>query len=143
MFSSGGFTLVELLVVIAIIGVLSTIGLVSFQTASRKARDGKRQGDLSQVRAALELYRAQLNTYPSTSSYPSMTGTLSTAGYLAAPIPADPKGAPYTQYSYTSTGNTFCMCAALEIAGSGNATGNAAAACPLAPSGNFYCVIQP
>lgn len=143
MLSSGGFTLVELLVVIAIIGILSTIGIASFRTASMKARDGKRQGDLSQVRAALELYKAQTNLYPSTSSYPSMTGTLSGAGYLSAPIPADPKASPYTQYSYTSTGNTFCLCAALEIVGSGNATGNAAAACPLAASGNFYCVVQP
>lgn len=50
-----GFTLIELLVVIGIIGILSTIGAVSFGSARAKARDAKRQGDLRALQSALEI----------------------------------------------------------------------------------------
>ena len=40
-----GFTLIELLVVIAIIGLLSTMAVVSLNSARLKARDAKRASD--------------------------------------------------------------------------------------------------
>jgi len=61
---SAGFTLVELLVVIAIIGVLSTLAVVSLNNARAKSRDAKRVSDIKQIQTALELYFADLNTYP-------------------------------------------------------------------------------
>ena len=54
---SRGFTLIELLVVIAIIGILITVGAVSYQRAVRLSRDSKRKTDLEQIRQALETYR--------------------------------------------------------------------------------------
>lgn len=59
-----GFTLVELLVVIAIIGILVTIGLVSFRTSQLRTRDAQRKSDLRQLGNALELFYSDYGVYP-------------------------------------------------------------------------------
>ena len=59
-----GFTLIELLVVIAIIGILSSVVLVSLNTARAQARDAKRLFDMRQMQIALELYYASFGRYP-------------------------------------------------------------------------------
>lgn len=59
-----GFTLIELLVVIAIIGVLSSVVLVSLNTARIKARDASRISQLGQIRTALELHYLDRGYYP-------------------------------------------------------------------------------
>lgn len=61
---NNGFTLVELLVVIAILGVLVTIGLVSFTSAQAKGRDTQRKSDLKQISSALEIYFNDHQSYP-------------------------------------------------------------------------------
>src|SRR3990167_866949 len=66
-----GFTLIELLVVIGIIGILSSIVLVSVNSARMKARDAKRIQEVKQMMNALELFYSDNNHYP----YPITDGS--------------------------------------------------------------------
>jgi len=59
-----GFTLLELLVVIAIIGILSSVAVVSFNSARGKARDAKRIADASSVSKAIAIYFDDQGAYP-------------------------------------------------------------------------------
>src|ERR1035437_5773145 len=59
----GGFTLSELLVVIAIIGILSSIVLVSLNSARGKGNDAKIQEQMNSFRAGAEIYYSGQNGY--------------------------------------------------------------------------------
>lgn len=59
-----GFTLIELLIVITIIAILSAIGLVSYTSFVKNARDAKRKSDLNFIQSALEQYHADQKYYP-------------------------------------------------------------------------------
>ena len=63
-----GFTFIEILVVATLIGILATIGIVTYSSANARARDGKRKSDVEQIRSALEMYRADNGNYPTTLS---------------------------------------------------------------------------
>ncbi len=124
-----GFTLIELLVVIAIIGVLSSIVLVSLNTARMKARDAQRLADIHALEAALQLYYSDYNHFPVCSEY--LTATDAATGCLhaalvpsfIAQIPSDPLygsndslswGYQYQYWSSDSSGTRFALRAALE-----------------------------
>jgi len=111
----GGFTLVELLVVISIIGLLSTLAVVSLNSARVKARDAKRLADIHQIQTALEFFFNERNGYPGLSGDPIASvqailgsgsyGCLSSGGWaqrgcqnpFMANVPTDPGvgGSPY------------------------------------------------
>jgi len=107
-----GFTMIELLVVTTIIIVLTTIGLVSFTTANRNARNGKRKADLEMVRQALVLYRVDAGSYPSGTVFSTMISTISE--YTSATEVTDPKNDATYFYAYSSDGSTFTLTAILE-----------------------------
>lgn len=128
-----GFTLLELLVVISIIGILIALGTVSYSTIQKKSRDSKRKGDMKAIQNAFEQYIAQNNRYPQNDS------ELQTM--FSGSLPTDPKGGEDYTYAYTydtadPIGETYCVCATLEIAGSGNASDKN---CTFEP-GNYFCV---
>lgn len=105
--------MIELLVVATIMIILTAIGLVSYQNATRNARNGKRKADLETVRSALVLYRTDNGEYPDQSTFDAAITELYTDGYISASAMTDPKGAPYA-YTYSTTGSTFTICADLE-----------------------------
>lgn len=119
-----GFTLVELMVSVSIIAILIAIGIASYATVNKRSNDTKRKSDVEQIRAALEMYRAENGYYPSlgTGSWADVSGLAGVlvSTYMPA-IPADPQNsAPYT-YQYKATdiasGNYYgyCLSATLEI----------------------------
>jgi len=58
-----GFTLIELLVVIAIIGILASIVLVSFPSATKKANDSRVEAAMSQMRVLITSYQSTNGSY--------------------------------------------------------------------------------
>jgi prepilin-type N-terminal cleavage/methylation domain-containing protein len=113
-----GFTMIELLVVATIMAVLAAVGLVSYQSAARNGRNGKRKADLETVRSALVLYRTDTGAYPTgngtNSAFNSAVTTLDNNDYLSTGTVSDPKNVSPYVYTYESDGVTFTLCANLE-----------------------------
>ena len=85
------FTLIELLVVISIIGILIALGVTSYVTAQRKARDAKRKADLETVRQAMILYRQDNGSYGDVSSGFNTYVTALYPDYITSATVVDPK----------------------------------------------------
>lgn len=118
-----GFTLMEILISIAIIAVLTALGIVSYVSINKNARDARRRGDIEQIRSALELYRSDYGTYPavggsawidadSLNTGNPATGLVNT--YLPA-IPSDPQSTnPVYRYKVTNSNFGYCLEAKVE-----------------------------
>lgn len=95
------FTLIEILVVATIIGLLAAVAAVSYSSITKSSRDARRKADLEQIRAAIEMYRSNNNTYPSSVAVGCSlsTGLTDVSGntYLSN-VPEDPKCTTYTYY---------------------------------------------
>lgn len=134
-----GFTLIELLIVISIIGILVALSTFGLNNARQSSRDTKRKTDLETIRAGLEQYRADCDTYPlpkggspgsvlaviglSLVGDGSSTGCAATNTYISS-MPTDPIGSNY--YEYYSNGTTYRLCATQEttsVIASGCTTG--------------------
>ncbi len=109
----------EILIAIAIIAILTAIGVVSYTSINKNARNTKRRSDIEQMRSALELYRADFGYYPnvnpgSIDTATNLSGVIDT--YMPA-IPTDPKGLPYL-YVATDINNGqyygYCVAASME-----------------------------
>lgn len=137
-----GFTLIELLVVISIIGIIISLSLFGIKNVRKSARDTQRKSDLETIRAALELYRADCNSYPASTPDPGEslkgngTGSCLASNTYLQEWPSDPLSD--RNYSYTLNGNTYTLCAALENDTSGN--GNGCGSCGDGISCNYKTI---
>ena len=101
-----GFSLIELMVGVSIIAVLATVGMVSYRSANARARDSRREADVQQIRAALEMYRTDNGVYPN-----DLATLTTTPAYMSADLLLDPDGVAYT---YPNSGvpasGTYVLC---------------------------------
>lgn len=114
--SEVGFTLIELLVVISIIGVLLALSVFGLQGARVSSRDAARKADLELIRSGLEIYKSDCGGYPQALTFGSaLVGngtTCSASNTYISKIPPD--ALPDRNYSYSSDGTKYYLCAALE-----------------------------
>ena len=111
--SQKGLTLVELMVVIVILGLLTTIIVINVIPAGDQAAVQKARTDISVLENALEQYRLNMMSYPTTEqglealvSVPDGAARAEMyrpGGYIKA-LPEDPWGNPY---QYRRNGSDF------------------------------------
>tara|TARA_B100001113_G_C21066227_1_gene603532 strand:- start:434 stop:868 length:435 start_codon:yes stop_codon:yes gene_type:complete len=109
-----GFTLVELMAVLVILGILATIVIVNVNPVFQRANFEKIRADMANTDKALELYRFNELTYPTTSQglealvrpHPELKKPFlyPEDGYISS-IPLDPWGREYI-YEYPSRKNS-------------------------------------
>jgi prepilin-type N-terminal cleavage/methylation domain-containing protein len=114
-----GFTLLELIIVMALLGILGMMGAAMYTTSIMKGRDAKRIADLKAIQAALEIYKEEYGTYPTTGNWLLSTSgsatwlTGLTSSYIKA-LPVDPKNSggspPNTNgnYNYAYWSGNWC-----------------------------------
>jgi type II secretory pathway pseudopilin PulG len=79
------FIIIWIFIGIAIIGILSTIVMVSLNTARSKARDARRISDIRQLQLALQMYHDVRGVYPG-----ALRDLTTPTAYIDA-IPKDPQ----------------------------------------------------
>lgn len=119
-----GFTLIELLVVIAIIGILASVVLASLNSARDKGADSAAKANLSNMRAAGELFYDDANPH----TYDAFCAGTTAANAMNAAAGA--QGATYTSGDTTVPSATVAACH--------DASGGWAAQVPL-NSGTSFC----
>jgi general secretion pathway protein G len=96
-----GFTLLEIMVVVVIIGILLAVVAPNIMDKPEQARMTKAQFDIRALESALDSYRLDMGTYPSTdgglealTSKPSNAPRWKEGGYIKS-LPKDPWGNAY------------------------------------------------
>lgn len=112
--AENGFTLVELMVVIVILGILATIVAINVIPFGDRARTTRARSDISSIEAALDAYKLQNDSYPTTQqglqalvSAPEGAdpAKYQRGGYLKK-LPVDPWNRPYLYAAPGQHGDT-------------------------------------
>ena len=98
-----GFTLIELMVVIAILAILTVVVAINVIPSGEKAKATKAKVDISNLESALNLYKLNYDSYPTTAQGLQALVTAPAGvdaskyqkgGYIQK-LPPDPWGRPY------------------------------------------------
>jgi Tfp pilus assembly protein PilE len=101
-------TLMEIMMVVVLIGILATLGIVSFQKTMENARKKEAQSLLLLMKHAEDVVRTETNTYVACDNSTACNDILR----LNLPTPAT----PVWSYSVPNAGNdTFCAQATSSI----------------------------
>ncbi len=126
-----GFTLIELLVVIAIIGLLASIVLVSFPSATKKAKDARIIASLSQARNEAAGYYIDGSTYTGYTITAALSADITAKGGTAT-LRIDTNGSDYCMYSGLNNGGYYCADSAGKIGKIATDPGATGATCAAA-----------
>ncbi|MFA6533000.1 MAG: type II secretion system protein [Patescibacteria group bacterium] len=132
-----GYTLIEILIVATIIVLLTAVAVVSYSNFLKQSRDSKRKTDLEQIRAALEMYRSDKDSYfdyalGNCSSYTALTS--GSPKYIQS-MPSDPKSSSGFYYSCEVSASDYTVGTYLETGTESPSCGN----CGTTTACN-YCV---
>ncbi len=95
------FTIIEVLIIVIILGILVLLGLPKMRTLQTRTRDVVRQWDLNQLNTALQNYRTQNQSYPTTSwSINTVLANLMPV-YIRS-LPSDPQSNLHTTHATQS-----------------------------------------
>ncbi len=112
-----GFTLIEILVVVTIIVLMTATAVVTYSAFLKQSRDTKRKSDLSQISAAVEMYRSTNDTYPTAisegDSLCDPAGCPPAGSKYLQEFPSDPKSSDY-KYYYSGSASDYTLGAHLE-----------------------------
>ena len=107
-----GLTMTELLIVVAILAILFIMALLSWQTQTAKARDGKRKADLKRYSVVLEDYYNDNECYP-TSTLLDNCGSTDLNPYLQSVL-CDPRTDDPYDYTVDPSCGWYAICTNLE-----------------------------
>lgn len=115
-----GFTLIELMVVVVILGILASIAVQTFANTTDRANESKAKADVRTIMSALEIYRADVGSYPdgtaglnalvhdsSSGSTDDSVTTDNIANWNGPYLKKVPTGT--YSYSYSSTNKTYTV----------------------------------
>ena len=129
--------MIELLIAISIVTILSGMGVTSYIASIKKGRDARRREDVQAISKSLEQYFVNNN-----SSYPIDSSCSGAETFMSNDkLPTDPKGMGY-DLACAVNGTEFCICATMEVLGSGNAYGRGGTSCTYTggASKDYFCL---
>lgn len=119
-----GFTLIELLVVVAIMGILLSLGMVSWRELQLRSYDNRRMADIQTLQKALAMYQIQHANYPIQAEALQITGSDSVSAALIGenllkpglkdPVNALKNGVNYIYTYQSDDGTTYLLEYCLE-----------------------------